>query len=331
MAQHFSLSASALTLNLTAIARMSDEEAHAVFVQIRWAETDGQPICPACECPKVYAFSTGRMWKCKECHRKFSATSSTKFHSRKKPIRDYLLMIAYFVNSPKGIAALELRRYLGVSYKTAFVLAHKLREIMGSQVQSVHQLEGEVEIDGTFFNAFERQANRVSPRRDRRNPLTSKDRAVVVGRERWGRTLPFVVPRETDGVPIFLRRIAEGSIVYADDARTWDRLFVRFPMLFRVTHREEAVSVDGASVNWCESFNLRLHRAEYGQHVHINGKYLQQYANETAWREDHRRNDNKLQWIQMISGALHSQKSRVWCGYWQRAPGDLSAIPGAQG
>jgi hypothetical protein len=84
--------------------------------------------------------------------RQFSLTSGTLFHSRKLPVRSYLMAIAVFVNGAKGHAALHLSRDLNVQYKTAFVLSHKLREAMGSQVHNPDQpeLSGTVEIDGMY-------------------------------------------------------------------------------------------------------------------------------------------------------------------------------------
>ena len=58
MSQHFLLTAAARTLSLSAVARMSDEEAHAKFVAIRWADNDGQPYCLKCGCVKVYTYAT---------------------------------------------------------------------------------------------------------------------------------------------------------------------------------------------------------------------------------------------------------------------------------
>ena len=67
MSQHFLLSAAARTLSMSAVARMSDQEAHAKFVEIRWADNEGQPYCPECGCAKVYAFATLKLWKCSAC------------------------------------------------------------------------------------------------------------------------------------------------------------------------------------------------------------------------------------------------------------------------
>jgi len=330
MAQHFRLSAAALTLDPDVIDGMSAEQAHAKFVEIRWADTGGNPVCPDCACPKVWAFKNGRVWRCSKCRKRFTVTSGTIFHSRKKPIKTYLKGIAAFIHGVKGLSAINLRFVIKSSYTTAFVFEHKLREIMGLQIHAVQQLEGEVEIDGTAFTKFERKDNRKIERLDRRK---YPDRVIAVARERWGRTLPFVVARETDAVPIFRQRIAEGTILYADGAASWDRLHARYPLMFRVIHEDEYVSIDGASTNWCESYNARIQKAAYGVYHHIAGPYLQCYGNEIAWREDTRAEHNELQWRRLISGALTAGKSRLWCGYWQRRGQEarhplLSTIPG---
>jgi ribosomal protein L37AE/L43A len=93
----------------SAVARMSDEEAHA---EIRWSENNGEPFCPKCGCVKVYAFATRKLWKCSACRYQFSVTARTIFADRKRPIRDYLLAIAIFVNGAKGHSALQLSRDL---------------------------------------------------------------------------------------------------------------------------------------------------------------------------------------------------------------------------
>ena len=96
------------------------------------------------------------------CRYQFSVTARTIFADRKRPIRDYLLAIAIFVNGAKGHSALQLSRDLDCQYKTAFVLAHKLREAMGSEVHNPDQpeLSGTVEIDGAYFGGNVKPANR---------------------------------------------------------------------------------------------------------------------------------------------------------------------------
>src|SRR5258708_12801025 len=133
MSQHFLLSAKARSLNLAKVARLSDEEAYQTFKLVRWAATDGQPVCPRCECAAVYSYATRKLFKCKACSHQFSVTSGTIFASRKLSIRDYLLAIAIFVNGAKGHSALQLSRDLDCHYKTPFVIPHNTREPLASK------------------------------------------------------------------------------------------------------------------------------------------------------------------------------------------------------
>jgi transposase-like protein len=301
--------------------RLSDEEAHARFVEIRWSDNGGQPYCPRCGGLDVYGFRCRPIWRCKACNKQFSVTSNTMFHSRKLPPRDYLAAIAIFVNGAKGHSALQLSRDLNCQYKTAFVLAHKLRETLGSEVHSPDHppMSGTVEVDGMYAGGNIKQANKKAERIDRRlaEEQTGKRQVVVVAREILGRTLPFIVPRESAAVPLIRKHVARGTTVHADEARAWDALHASYDT-FRVNHSREFKAEDGANVNQAESFFSRLRRAEYGVHHRISGRYLYQYANEMAWREDQRREPNGLHFRRVTGAALRHPKSEVWRGYWQR-------------
>ncbi|MEL6475295.1 MAG: transposase, partial [Pseudomonadota bacterium] len=107
MAQHFLLSPAAKTLSLVKVMRMSDAEAQKAFQAIRWASTDGEPVCPKCGCLEHYDLKSRPVWKCKGCKHQFSVTSGTIFSSRKLSLRDYLAAIAVFVNGAKGYSALQ--------------------------------------------------------------------------------------------------------------------------------------------------------------------------------------------------------------------------------
>src|ERR1700685_2259453 len=140
MAQHFLLSPAARTLTLASVARMSDEEAERVFVRLRWQDNKGEAYCPHCGCPTVYMArrpNGAPRWRCKACRKDFSVTSGTLFAFHKMPLRQYLAAIAIFCNEVKGKSALALSRDLDCQYKTAFVLAHKLREAMASELKGM--------------------------------------------------------------------------------------------------------------------------------------------------------------------------------------------------
>jgi transposase-like protein len=316
MAQHFLLTAKARTLSLSAVLRLSDDEAFETFKAIRWE--DGDPVCPKCGTEAVYTYAARRIFKCKSCAAQFSVTSGTIFAGRKLAIRDYLAAIALFVNGAKGVSMLQMSRDLGVQYKTAFVLCHKLREAMAAK-QLTYTMGGEIEIDGAYFGGSIRQENYHSERVDRRlkENQTGKRRAVVVMREREGRTLPFVFKSEAESVKTIAERVAPGAIVYADEATVWDALHARFDTR-RINH-SVAFSDDGACTNQAESYFSRLRRSELGVHHHFSPQYLYQYAGEMAWREDHRRVSNGAQYKLICAAALAHPVSRTWKGYWQRA------------
>ena len=173
-------------------------------------------------------------------------------------------------------------------------------------------------MDGAYFGGHVRQENRKEDRKDRRRSenQSGKRRVVVVMRERGGRTLPFVFRAEDEAVPTIRERVATGTVVYADEAASWDALHARFDTR-RINH-SIAFSDDGACTNQAESYFSRLRRAEWGQHHHISGKYLGAYAREMAWREDTRRRPNGTLHGLMAAAALGHPVSRMWAGYWQR-------------
>jgi ribosomal protein L37AE/L43A len=297
---------------------MTDEEARAAFQRIRWADNGGEPYCPKCGCLKVKPLATRPVWKCASCKHQFSVTAGTLFDNRKRPIRDYLLAIAIFANGAKGHSALQLSRDLGCQYKTAFVLAHKLREVMEAE-QSGIKISGTVEIDGAYFGGHKKPANKVADRVDRRlaEEQTGKRHVVVVMRERGGRTLPFVFRKESDGTRAIRERVAIGSTIHADESSAWDSLYAHFDMK-RVNHSVEYKAPDGANTNQAESFFSRIRRAEIGIHHRISGQYLNRYASEMSWREDRRRRSNGEQSTEIASMALRYPISRDWARYWQR-------------
>jgi hypothetical protein len=215
----------------------------------------------------------------------------------------------------KGISALQLGRDLDVQYKTAFVLAHKLREAIGAGQAEGH-LSGVVEVDGAYFGGHAKRENKKAERQDIRLTVPAKRQSVIVARERGGRTLTEVCAKEADGVAMVRARVAPGTTVHADEAGGWDRLHAHYEMR-RINH-SVAFSLDGACTNQAESFFSRLRRAEFGQHHHISGKYLGAYAGEMAWKEDNRRVTNGEQHRAVTGAALAHPVSRVWAGYWQR-------------
>ena len=131
----------------------------------------------------------------------------------------------------------QLSRDIDCQYKTAFVLAHKLREAMAREVQTGEVLEGHVEIDGAYFGGHIRQENAKVDRVDRRlkEHQNGRRRVVVALRERHGRTLPFVRKTEAEGVALANDNVSRMSKMSADEASHWDLLHNGFEVE-RVNH-----------------------------------------------------------------------------------------------
>jgi len=323
VAQHFLLSSRAKTLSLATVFRMSDAEAETAFRKVRWTETDGAPVCP--ECGSLDAYDCRRpngapRFRCRACAKDFSITSGTLFASHKLPLRMYLAAIAIFCNEVKGKSMLAMSRDLGLSYKAAFVLCHKMREAMAAEMRG-RVLGGEgktAEVDGAYFGGYVKPANEKQNRRDRRlsENQSGKRKVVVIIRERGGASLPAVFRSEKAATNFIRSHVKPGTVVNADEATSWDDLHGRFEMK-RINH-SEAYSLDGACTNWAEEFFSRMRRAEVGHHHHISDVYLVRYAQEAAWREDSRRVANGEQVERVATLAMAQKPSVDFSGYWQR-------------
>ena len=325
MPAHFLLTSAARTLTLASVARMSDEEAERVFVRLRWADNHGDAYCPHCGCLIVYACrrpNGAPRWRCKACRKDFSVTSGTLFAFHKMPLRSYLLAIAIFCNEVKGKSMLALSRDLGTQYKTAFVLAHKMREAMAAESKGAH-VGGpgrKAEIDGMYVGGYVKPANHRENRRDRRLRVnqSGKRKVVVVIRERNGKTLPGVFESEVAALNFIRTRVAPQTELYADEAGSWNELHARFTM-HRINHQEAYSLPGGIYTNNAESFFSRMRRAEIGHHHHVAGPYLIRFAQEASWREDHRREANGEQVDRIVALAMANRPSVDFCGYWQRS------------
>jgi ISXO2-like transposase domain len=233
-------------------------------------------------------------------------------------LQTYLAATVIFCNEVKGKSALALSRDLDVQYKTAWVLAHKLREAMATEVKG-YKLGGEgktVEVDGAYFGGY---VNHKENRRDRRlvKNQNGKRQCVVVIRERDGFVMPSAFPTEGSALAYICNHVAAGTEVHADDANSWNDLHGHYAVK-RINH-QLSYSDGIACTNGAESFFSRLRRAEAGHHHHIAGVYLARYAQESAWREGHRRDDNGKQVRGVVGLALAARPSVDFCGYWQRA------------
>lgn len=326
MSQHFLLSAKARSLSIRKVFEMSNDDAFAFFKVMRWGEGDNV-VCPDCGVlGKHYFKATRKQWQCKDCGHTFSVTSGTIFAFHKLPLKVYLAAIALFSNAAKGMSALNLSRDLNIQYKTAFVLAHKIRESLMEQRDS-SQLEGEIHMDGAYVNGYIRPKNKKEDRVDRRlaeNQRPDK-RCIFVMRQKHEKahagavkTLTFVLKSENQAEisKLAAAYIKSGSMICADESNAYDPLHAKFDTR-RVNHAREYRSEAGITNNLAESYFSRFRRMQYGQMHKFGNLYLANYANEAAYREDTRRWSNGKIFLDIVKKCAESLTNRDWCGYWQ--------------
>ncbi len=224
-------------------------------------------------------------------------------------------------NEVKGQNALAVSRELGVQDKTAFVLAHKIRAALATEMKG-WRLGGEgkdVEIDAGYFGGYVKPANRRENRRDLRlvRNQTGKRQAVIVIRERDGYTLPGAFPSETAALSFIRSRVAKGTEISADDLSGWDTLAA-------MIRNEEDQPPARLQPGWRddELGRIILLADASGRDRTSSppaGTDLARYAQESAWRENHHRDPNGFQ-VRLATGlALKARPSVDFCGYWQRS------------
>ncbi len=325
--QHFLLSAKARTLSVLQVAQMPDAEAFRVFKEMRWGA--GEAVaCPCCGVVAEHAFRKDRrQWRCLDCGHTFSVTAGTIFANHKLPLKTYLTAIALYANAAKGMSALQLCRDLDIQYKSAYVLLHKIRESL-MEHRDETPLSGEIHVDGAYVNGYVRPKNKKSERIDRRlaenqRPdkrcvLVMRQKATDAGAEGAAKTLTFVLKKENqaDVSKLAGAFVTAGSTICADESNAYDPLHAKFATR-RVNHQQEYRADDGTTNNLAESYFSRFRRMQYGQVHKFGNQYLDNYANEAAFREDTRRLSNGAIFAEVTKRCAKTRTSRDWCGYWQ--------------
>ena len=127
----------------------SDAQCEAALVASRWPQGFA---CPVCGGPASCSFRRhGRLyWQCASCRHQCSVISGTIFESTKLPLTRWFLAMHLLTQAKNNVSALELKRHLGVSYPTAWLVKHKLMEVMRLREDS-RQLTGRVEIDDAYL------------------------------------------------------------------------------------------------------------------------------------------------------------------------------------
>jgi transposase-like protein len=264
------------------------------LIDLRWA--DGQVRCPRCGSEKVAYLETARLYKCYGKHEKakFSLKVGTIFEDSALGLEKWLPAMWLVVNAKNGISSMEISRSLGISQKSAWHMAHRIRFAL-HQGSFDSMLTGEVEADETFIGGKARNMH-VSKRERRITGTGGKDKTAVMGLlERGGKVRTQVISsrkkKELQGE--VKKHVEAGAALYTDALMSYQGLSSDYAHQV-VDHAVEYVN-GRVHTNGLENFWSLLKRGINGTYVSVEPFHLFRYLDEQSYRYNNRATkDNPL-------------------------------------
>ena len=243
--------------------------------------------CPSCKrSARWYLIKKEPAFSCQWCGHHVHPTAGTFLHDTRTSLQDWFYVIYLFTTSRHGVPAKELQRQLGVTYKTAWRMGHKIREHIAA-VDGEGPLSGIIEVDETYVGGHQ-------PGKPGRG---AKGKTIIVGMvERDGDVVTKVVPnvRKVTVEPIIEANVEKGSTVHTDELASYRGLTAKGYTHETVNHGAGEYVVGDSHVNTIEGYWSRLKNSIRGTHVHVSGRHLQKYAGEFEYRYNRRKQPRKM-------------------------------------
>jgi transposase-like protein len=231
-----------------------------------------------CGKPTEYYRLTNRpAYSCRFCGHHIYPCAGTPFERTRTNLQSWFYAIYLFTTTRHGVPAMELRRQLGVTYKTAWRMGHEIRKYMGI-VDGDDGLSGHVEIDETYVGGKERLMGR---------PTGLSNKVAVFGMlERGGDVMTKVVSnvRSATLMPIIEANVAKGSEVSTDEFNGYRTLTERGYIHGTVNHSREQWKSGNTYTNTIEGFWSPFKCSMKGTHRSISRKHMQKYLVEFEFR-----------------------------------------------
>lgn len=275
----FFLRGSAMTLLDVNRMYNTDDRCREVLTKLRWPNG---VECPRCKSKDILWIHSRKQFDCRECEYQFSATSGTIFNDSHLPLQTWFLAVLLLVEARKGFSANQMKRTLGISYKTAWYLCHRIRYAM----TEVHKaLDGVVEMDETY----------VGGRRLGLGVFEGKqNKEIVIGIRKRGGDLKFIHARDASAKVI--REIVGDHVSEDVEVIVTDESAI-YPAALRskkerhvtVNHKAKEYVRGMAYTNTVESAFSLLKRGIIGTWHRVSAKHLSAYLNEMTFRFNRRK------------------------------------------
>ncbi|HUK58144.1 MAG TPA: IS1595 family transposase [Stellaceae bacterium] len=292
------------TIDLTDPTFSDEAKARAHFEATRWPNG---PVCPHCgSVDRVYRLKDSDAHRpglihCNNCDGSFTVTTGTVMESSHVPLNKWALAFRIMGSAKKGFSAHQLHRSIGVTYRTAWFMFHRIREAMRNANPEPLGGNGKiVEADEVYVGGKPRKGG---PRR--KTKMTNKTPVAVLV-ERGGNARATVMDWPLDGAikRNLVANVAKGTHVHSDEHRAYkgiERLIDG--MQSGVRHFDGEYAKDGVHNNTAESWNALLKRGIYGSFHHVSPEHLSRYCDEFVFRWDRRALSDAERTVEAIKGA----------------------------
>lgn len=273
-------------MNLMDINRLfpTDEKCREMLVRLRWP---AGPECIRCKMPVVKLDTEKQLFYCKDCDYQFTVTAGTIFNDSHLSLGKWFAATLLLCEAKKGMSACQVQRTLGMSYKTAWYLCHRIRASMVEA--SKPMLDGTVEVDETY----------VGGRGHGKRGRGSETKEVVIGIRQRGGDLRFFHASDVKSGTLekYVREnISEDvDILMTDDLGQYRGVARRLGLKakHKTIRHSIGIYVDGdVHTNTVESAFSLLKRGVIGTWHRLSAKHLQAYCTEMAFRFNRRQNPN---------------------------------------
>ena len=264
-----------MNINITDPIFHNEEAAKAHIFRSRWP--DMEPVCPHCGSTNTMEMggkTQAGYWLCRDCRDKFTVRTGTVMERSHVPLHKWLLATHIMAASKKGMSALQLSRMLGVTYKSAWFLSHRIREAMAAANGGPLGGEGKiVEADEAFVGG--KKKNRLSGK-------VAKKKKVVALVERGGRARSFHVANiHANNVRAALvTNVDRASTLMTDDARIYKAVGREFAKHDALLHASRQFAKGESHSNSAENFFSILKRGVIGTYHHWSEAHMHRYLAE---------------------------------------------------